>query len=265
MPSTFELATAVRHTDDHTYALDVPDGWQQGRGAFGGLVLGAIARAMIASEPDAGRALRMLAGEICGPVLPLPSRVTVEVLRRGNNLTNLDARLVQEGAVLARASAGLSTARSTGGAVLAPPPSAPPRWQDAEIVEVPRAFAPAFARHFAYRPTGPLPFSGGTEPIVEGYVRERETPTRVDAPTIIALLDAYWPTIFSIESRPRGAATVGFTAQILTDPGALDPEVPLFHRARLVAMRDGFFVEMRELWHETTLVAMNQQTFALLS
>ena len=101
--------------------------------------------------------------------------------------------------------------------------------------------------------------------MVEGYVREAVTPTRVDGPMMIALLDAYWPALFSVETKARAAVTVGFTAQILVDPRTLDPETPLFHRARMVAMRDGFFVEMRELWLGETLVGMNQQTFALLA
>ena len=36
-------------------------------------------------------------------------------------------------------------------------------------------------------------------------------------------------------------------------------------RRRMEAMRDGFMIEMRELWDGETLVAMNQQTFALLA
>src|SRR5690606_33172743 len=120
MPSPFENATAVERVGEHTYVAHVPDGWQQGRGAFGGVVLGTLARAMIASEPDETRTLRMLAGEICGPVLAEETQLEVTVLRRGKNLTNLDARMLQRGEIVARASAGLSAPRSTGGEVLSP-------------------------------------------------------------------------------------------------------------------------------------------------
>lgn len=265
MPSPFELSSAVERIDDNIYTAHVPDGWQQGRGAFGGLVLGILARAMVESEPDTARTLRMLSGEICGPVLVGDVRVEVSVLRRGKNLTNLDARLFSNGEVIARASAGLSTPRATAGEVRAPEAPIAPAWEDVSVAAVPRAFAPAFAQHFAFRPTGPLPFAGGPEPIVEGYVREAVAPSRVDAPMMIALLDSYWPAFFSTETSPRAAATVGFTAQLLVDPATLEPAVPLMYRARSVAMRDGFCVEMRELWSGKTLVGMNQQTFALLT
>ena len=85
------------------FAWQVPDGWQQGRGAFGGLVLAALLRAMEAVEPDRGRVTRSLTGDLCGPVQPGPAELVVEVLRRGNNLSNLDARLYQNGEVQARA------------------------------------------------------------------------------------------------------------------------------------------------------------------
>lgn len=53
--------------------------------------------------------------------------------------------------------------------------------------------------------------------------------------------------------------------QLLADPRALPPSEPLFYRARGVAGADNYFVEMRELWSGDRVVAMNQQTFALLT
>ena len=44
----------------------------------------------------------------------------------------------------------------------------------------------------------------------------------------------------------------------------LDPAMPLYYRGRAVAEFGGYFVEMRELWNGDTVVALNQQTFALL-
>ena len=37
---SFDEATTVRHVGAGEYAGDVPDGWQQGRGAWGGLACG---------------------------------------------------------------------------------------------------------------------------------------------------------------------------------------------------------------------------------
>ena len=81
----------------------------------------------------------------------------------------------------------------------------------------------------------------------------------------MGLLDAWWPAVFASATEPRAAATTSFTAEFLVDPATLAPAEPLRHRARAVAARDGFSVEFRELWSGDTLVALNQQTFALLA
>jgi hypothetical protein len=173
--------------------------------------------------------------------------------------------MYQDGEVVARASAGVSAPRSTGGEVYMPQPPDREPISDAGPAVMPSPPAPSFARHFEFHVTGPLPFSGGDDPVVHGYVRERIPPATLDAPAVIGLLDSFWPALFSVASSPRPMATAGFTADLLVDPRTLDPAAPLFYRAHVAALRDGFFVEMRELWSEDTIVAMNQQTFAVLA
>jgi hypothetical protein len=66
-------------------------------------------------------------------------------------------------------------------------------------------------------------------------------------------------------TAPRPMATLAFTLQIVADLDALPPGEPLFHRATAVAAREGYSVEMRELWTKAgALVALNQQTFVAI-
>ena len=188
----------------------------------------------------------------------------VRVLRRGNNVSNLDAQLTQNGEVLARASSVLSTARKVEAAPRSPDAPAQPEWSGVEVVPLASPIAPVFTQHYEYRSTGLWPFYGANVATAAGFVREKITPSRLDAPAVIGLLDAWWPAYFAVESQPRAVATLSFAAQVLADVTTLDPQVPLFHRAEVSALREGFFVEMRELWSGKTLVAMNQQTFAIL-
>lgn len=258
-------ALAIDPVREDVFATTVPDGWQQGRGAFGGLVLGLLARAVERSEEDPERRLRTLSGEIVAPVLPGAAELQVERVRRGNGVSSLDARLVQEGEVRAHASALLAKARAKDhdGTSLVPPNVRP--WGDVEPVPVEPPFGPHFARWYEYRPTGPLPFSGGTEAYVEGYVRARHRLPAFGAPEVIAHVDAWWPTLFTIESTNRPMATVSFNVQLFVDPSTLSTEEPLFHRARMLAAHDGYFMELRELWTtDGRLVALNPQTFAVI-
>ena len=265
MRSPFELASAIEKKSEGVYSVSIPAGWEQGRGAFGGVVLGALARAIVDAEPDEGRLLRMLSGEICAPVLAKPGEIQVELLRRGKNMTNADARFIQDGNVVARASAGLSQKRSTAGESAFPASPSRPPLGAAKKITMPDTVAPAFSRNYDFRLTGPFPFSGYDKAIVEGYTREAEPPARLDAASIIALLDSYWPAIFSTLQMPRAIATAGFTAQLLIDPAELDASEHLFYRAHAPVIHEGFFVELRELWSGDRVVAMNQQTFAILA
>lgn len=279
---SFLAASAVEPLSADRYRAVVPDGWQQGRAAFGGLVLGTLLRAIehaeanttaTAARPSPPRATRTLTGDLCGPVLPGPVDITVHALRRGNNQSNLFAELTQQGAVLATATAVLSTARlsSTAGARAVPafvPPSLPPTapWRDQPPSPIAPPVGPVFTQHYEYRALtgGPMGLDATGEAFAEGWIRERAVLPALDAPALIGRLDAWWPALFALDGAPRPVATVSFAAQILVDPASLPPDEPLRHRARLGALHDGFFVELRELWRGDQIVALNQQTFAIL-
>ncbi len=262
MSSDFVLASSVTRDGDLTFSATVPDGWQQGRGAFGGLVLGTLLRAVERAEPDGGRAARVLSGDLCGPVLPGAAKVAVRALRRGSNQSNWACELTQGDQVLATANAVLSPPRTSLARTVLPVP-APVRWEDVAPVAVP-AGGPRFAAHYEYRAIGAA-FGATGEAACDGFVCERVPLGRVDAPALVARLDAWWPTLFQLDGVLRPVATVSFTAEILVDPASLPPTEPLRYRARMAALHDGFFVEMRELWHDGRVVALNQQTFAILA
>jgi len=265
MPSPFQIASAIEQTGEGKFKATIPLHWDQGRGAFGGLVLGVLARAMQAVEPDPRRSLRAIIGDICGPVLPGPIEVSARVLRRGNTQTNVQAELQQAGEVL-----------SVGSAVLAGPrkvalpdfhletPKAPPPWDEVPVFPIGPPLGPAFAQFLEFRLLRGMPFSGASTSDVEGYLRLAEQEGPLDAASLIALLDAHWPGTMSMASEPRANATVSFAGQIFCEPESLDALEPLYYRARIVAGHAGYFLELRELWSHGVCVAMNQQTLALI-
>ena len=265
MIPSFEEASVVRRMGPGVFSAIVPDGWQQGRGAFGGLVYGIMARAMEAELAESTRRLQTLSGDIAGPVLPGAASIQVEVLRRGAKQSNLQARLSQGSQVLAVASGVFCAPRT----VVIPPlrgVETPDRaaWDQLEVLPVEPPLGPDFGRAYEYRQAGPGPLSGSRDAETAGYIRERTIPSRRDGPSVIGLLDAWWPTLWSIVTEPRPVATTSFLAEILVDPTRLDPAERLFHEARMAGQGDGFFVELRALWTGDVCVAMNQQTFSVL-
>jgi len=256
--------TPLTSGDAPRFSGAVREGWRQGRGAFGGLILGLLTRALeTCAGPD--RPLRSLTGALCGPTLAGPVEILVELLRAGSGMTTAAARLVQGGEVQAHAVGVLGRARDGAfdGARIAPP--RPPPWRDVEPLPAAPANAAEFAQFFELRNTGPRAFGGGSEAVAEGWVRPRGQ-RAIGTPWLVACADAWWPALFALERAPRPMATVAFTFEPMADRAAgADLDAPLFHRARMIAARDGHVVEERELWSEDgRLLALNHQTFVVI-
>lgn len=112
MPSLNELLTP-RRTEPSRYLLEIPDQWQQGRGAFGGYVIGSLVRTLELELEGQARGLRSLSAVICGPVMVGPAELRTEVLRAGNAVTSVAIRLEQEGGTQAFGLGVLGKARTS--------------------------------------------------------------------------------------------------------------------------------------------------------
>lgn len=267
-PIDFDTMVTPAALGGGRYSVALLDGWQQGRGAFGGLVLAVMVRAAEAAASDAERPLRSLSAQIVGPVQPGQVEIATEVLRTGSAVTSVAARLVQAGALQAHAVAVFGKARATYAARPVLPAPQPPPWRERASIPLSNPLSPVFARHMEYWPTGPLPFSGvGPDAVQEtaGWVRMRRPGRARDAAYTIALIDSYWPGFLAAATGPRPSATLTFSLETMADLAGLDPDAPLFHRARVLGGRDGYAIEARELWGEDgRLVALNQQIFVVI-
>lgn len=241
----------------------VPEGWQQGRGAFGGIVVGAMMRAVTGAEGDPSRRIRSVTAELVGPVPAEQVELRVELLRRGNAVSSWRAWIAHAGEVLAHAVVvcGADRPAAPSWAVPSPPlPAVPP------VVDLPRSVAPVFSQHFAYRPTGALPFTGSAVAETAGYVRARSAARVRDDAFVAAHADAYWLAAMPTFDGPRPAATVAFTLHLLHSLAEVkDAEGPLFHTATSPHCRAGYASETRELYAASgELLAINHQLIAII-
>lgn len=263
--SDFDVLVEPRVGDGEALEWDVPDGWQQGRGAFGGLVIAAMARAIERHVAAPDRILRSITAELPAATLPGPVALTIETLRAGSGQSTVAARLVQDGEVRGHCVAVLARAREVGGEahVEARAPALRP-WDDTPVVPM-DAFGPTFAKAFEYRTDGPFPFTSGPSARAEGWIRMRSPGARADASWLAGMIDAWWPAAFSRFAAPRPMGTVAFTMQVAGRTAELDPSAPLAYRAHAPSSSEGWIVELRELWTaDGRLIAMNQQTFAII-
>jgi acyl-CoA thioesterase len=259
------LTTPVRVSSDR-FSATIPDGWQQGRGAFGGFVAAILVRSLETAQGDADRALRSVHVQFCGPAVPGPAEVEVRPTRLGTGTSFWDGRLVQGPDVVAHAMATFGRRRVADGTwrtLLAP--DAPP-WRGLTPLAVEPPFGPAFALHFEYRPClGALPMARLDRAHTGGWVRAKDPGPARDAAYAAALLDSWWPSAYARFSSLRPMATVAFTMQMIDGFEGLDPEEPALLQCRSDVARDGYCLEERELWgHDGRLIATNQQTMAIL-
>ena len=266
MASLLDVSTARPAGDQ--YELLVPEGWRQGRGAYGGLTIGALVRAIEHRIADPARKVRTVTAELPAAVMPGAAAISVEVLRSGNSLSAVRAALVQGGETRAHAVAVLAASRP-GASALAwrdlQPPEAPP-WRQVEPMPMVNPSAwPEFAQHFEFRVIAGLPLTGAA-PRTVGWVRPRVRCEPRDAGYIASLCDAWWPAALARFTQLRPIATIAYTLELVDGLEGLDPEAPLLYRGTVPVLSDGYFLETRELWGEDgRLVAINHQTFAVIA
>ncbi|MBX7191644.1 MAG: thioesterase family protein [Sandaracinaceae bacterium] len=257
------LASAISRLGPDRFLFDVPAHWEQGRGAYGGIVVAAMARAALQCEPEIDRAIRAVSSEILSPVLQGPAEVVVEELRRGNGVSAFDVRIRQReaDALVVRAHATITLGRNrVADRTIHVPPPAMPSFESTPRAPIAPPFGPVFAQHLDFRPVGPAPFSGAKEAHVEGWVHAPKC-SSWGAPEVLALVDSYWPAALVLEPAPRPMVTLAFTAHVFDVPA----QGPLYFRSTASSARDGFVSELRELFGpDGQLVVSNPQLIAIV-
>jgi acyl-coenzyme A thioesterase PaaI-like protein len=262
-----DTAMTPRRTGEATWTWQIADGWQQGRGIFGGLQVGALIHAGEAAVADATRALRAVTAEIVAPATPGAAAIEVTPVRTGSSVVVLRAELRSPagGDVVAHAVLTFGRDRDAERWVAIEPPVLPP-WREVAVAPVGPPSAPVFTQHFELRPLTGLPFDGGARnPEAIGWVRPRPGMAGASrgAAYIAACIDAYWPAALAGGTPRRAMSTLTFTLLVVGDLRGLDPDAPLAYRARSLAGAAGYVPELRELWGEDgRLIAINPQTFA---
>lgn len=249
---SFARATALDPSPTGGFTWDVPDGWQQGRGAWGGLVVGALTRAVRLSEPDPSRVVRSISAQLVAPAVVGPLDVQVAALRRGSAVSTWSASATdRDGRLVASLVGVLGSPRLVGQDIdftdwgtLSPPDVLPPA--EVERLDLQPPLGPVFLSRMDMRPVRGVPMSG-EEADCLGWVDFAERVDRT-AESLLALVDAWWPASFPRMLRPHPVATVNFTAHLLVDALTVPGGTPLLSHSFVSSADEGFTSETRRLW-----------------
>ena len=262
---SFDADIALAASGGGAYEGAIAPGWETPRGPLGGYVMAIVLHGMMLAVGDAERQPRSLTVHFLRPPHAGPVTVQPTVERTGRTLSNVTARLDQDGRLIALAIGAFSTAWES--------PLLPDRAMPAvEPPDLGRPMAPNLAPdrprpEFTRRMTmqhrfGDAPFTSSTEGEVGGWLGLREERV-LDAPAVAMLTDAWfpapWPRLRELAPAPTVDLTVHFRAPLPLPDGVLLGRF----RSRLV--RDGFFDEDGELWApDGTLVAQSRQLGLLI-
>ena len=216
-----------------------------------------------------------MSAQLVAPLLPGRADVLTEILRAGSATTTVATRVLSEGDLVAHGVVILGTARvgqqmpDEGGGSASPPPELAAGPYGLPVLPAGPP-APEFLTQLELWSTAGLPFSGSAGNETCGWLQPLAPVSAVDAALLVALADTWWVAVMSRMTRPRPAATVGFTCEVTGDPATVqigsDGRLePLYHRGRLIAAREGYSVETRELWTAAgQLLTWNTQTVVVI-
>ena len=261
--SPFVTATTWSPLGEGRYRGELRPEWFQGRGAYGGMLGGALLRSMMREVNDPARAPRSFTVHFSAPVAAGEALITVRLERAGRQVAHLSARLEQGGSLACLASATFATSRETPlGYTDARPPRVPP---PDDVPSVPSAMLPTFGAQFDYRwCVGAVPYSGAAEARVGGWIRPR-VPTPLDAPLVVGLLDAFPPAAFARVDGFCNGATMDYTAHFYA-PLPLDasPEAFYLRTGHSRHAAHGYADDLAELWsRDGQLLAQLRQMAAV--
>jgi hypothetical protein len=263
----FAASCALKRTGEGAFDWFVPEGWLQGRGAWGGLVVAAQVNAAEAEQNliDPSRRIRNVSTHLFGPLPPGDATVATTCLRAGSAMTTWQVSIVGSDGNLA----------SQAVVIAGTPRQVDDRWGTARMPELPSweglpsapvrpPIGPEFGAHFDYRPVAGIP-GAQDEPKAVGWLSPEGEWSRWTAGTALGIVDAWWPASYVSMAAVRPMGTVSFSAHLLVDPGTLPTGEPLAYEAWVSATDDGFTSETRRLWSsDGRLVVENHQAIVVI-
>ena len=265
----FARDTSVRPLGDGAYGATIDPSWWIVAGPNGGYVAAIVLRAILAEVDDPARRVRSLTLHYLRPPAEGPAQVDVVVERAGRTVTNVSARLVQDGRLLVVALAALATDRDgavafdeTIGLPTLPDGAVVPAVHQIEVEDLDPERDVPMRQHYDLRwVLGDRPFQprrGETAAaLTGGWLRPAE-PEPIDEVVLAAMTDAWMPPIFSRVQEPLAVPTVDLTIHFRGRPA--DPLAHCFVLFDSPVARDGYLVEHGRIWSaEGVLLAESRQ------
>lgn len=261
MSTTFDQQTAVERVDEGRFLATVDKRWWVVRGPHGGYLASIALRALKHTMNDPDRHIRSFTTHYFEAPREGEMTIDVRIERSGRSITNMSARMSQDGRPIGMALAVFSRAWTGPEFFDAVPPEVGP-FEAAFKVPSDGPHIPPFLGNFDMRwSLGGAPFSGSDEAILGGWFRLEE-PRIADDILVATYMDAWPPVMFPVVTEPIVAPTVDLTIHFRRELPLAGASADDYYIGRFYShlSHDGFFEEDGELWtRDGILVAQSRQ------
>jgi len=251
-PLSALLASRIHHADSRRVTFNIPEDWQQGRTAFGGLISTLAVQAMrdvAGPRWDAAVSLRALQTSFIGPVDRGPVEVEVQVLREGKHVRQVQALVRQDGQTAALHLGVFGSPRNTVVPVVAPVQPVMAQTPD-DLAPMPflSGVVPNFLQHFELRwSEGTYPFSGADSWHSRIHLRLKSEAVHPELLTVL-LADMPPSPVISRFAKPTPASSVSWELELRPVTTAEQGGAWWRVDTDVIAAADGYVNQVSKLW-----------------
>lgn len=259
------LEQALKHKNEPDLSFKIDKKWAQGRTVYGGLsasMLFAAARAYVAPE----RVLRSMTTNFVGPLLAeSPFLISVEVVRAGKNVSQIQARALQDGknCVVCQFCFGedrdskIVVENNEYHGLIEPK-------KGNFIPQIPKV-TPKFLQHFDLAiEQGGIPFTGKKTSEYYGWMRYKKPPQAISDAHIVGIIDTWPPTLLQMLRWPAPASTVSWNLEFIHPHRTILPTDWFAYKCNTRQAAGGYGHTEATIWDSHgEVIALSRQTVAV--
>jgi acyl-CoA thioesterase len=258
----FDEAIALEPLAEGRWRGTTHPGWANMVGPYGGITAATLLHAAAADPRGLGEPLALTVN-YAGPQADGAFEIEAQPARTNRSTQHWTMALRQGGEVVGTATAVFAVRRETWAATDLAPPSVPPA---AEVPAAQTPFRVVWPQRYEMRfVEGGWPDFANPAEVADSHtalwIRD-EPPRPLDALSLAAICDVFYPRIFRRRQRPTPAGTVSITTFFHADARALATigTRHLLGRARAHRYTQGFFDQTAEVWSDDAhLLASSHQ------
>ncbi|WP_420590363.1 acyl-CoA thioesterase [Bacterioplanoides sp.] len=248
--------------------IELDSSWGQGRTTFGGMSAALILKQLNEQATEDGL-LRSLNIAFCGPLFTEQAcSLQSQVIRRGKSISHLQGQILQDNKVATLLNACYGRERESDVHVSHAPVNIL-KAEDGQKLPYLKGITPEFVRHidFIYH-DGQFPFTNSRVNHIHGMMRFSDHPEEIRDEHLVALIDAWPPTVLQKLKSPAPCASVTWSLEMVTPISQLAQPIRgddyLIYEAEIRQAHDGYaHTEARIATQDGILLALSRQLIAV--